>query len=138
MENLPYDLVRYLCRFLPYFGDQLTLLALNRNFRRVGVQAGVITKLVGNSLLTNEILEQPKYRNLRYLDLRRNYQVTSVNHLENLEVLDNSEGCKLPQSGIMGCRRLKVLKVCWNPLITSVNHLTELEELEASWKSGIS
>ena len=129
--DLSQDLIARICKLLPDIRDKLTFLSLRRHYKLV-CDYGIITELDGRRL-TDQILRQPKFRNLRILKIRDNHQITSVSHLTKLEELDISGyDCEVDQAGIAGCLRLEKLNVRNNPRITSVNHLPELEDLDAS------
>ena len=129
--DLSQDLIARICKLLPDIRDKLTFLSLRRHYKLV-CDYGIITELDGRRL-TDQILRQPKFRNLRILKIRDNRQITSVSHLTKLEELDiSSYYCRVDQAGITGCLRLKKLNIDGNHWISSVNHLTELEELIAT------
>ena len=129
--DLSQDLIVRICKLLPDIRDKLTFLSLRRHYKLV-CDYGIIVEL-DDRRLTDQILRQPKFRNLRILKIRNNRQITSVSHLTKLEELDiSSYYCRVDQAGITGCLRLKKLNIDGNHWISSVNHLTELEELIAT------
>lgn len=85
-------------------------------------------------LLTNEILEQ--HRNIKYLNISSNNNITTVNALKFLTKLDISD-CIISNSGITNCYNLTELDASYNPYITNINHLTELTKLFANYTCGI-
>ena len=132
--DLPQEIVERICALLPCIADQLTFLSLNRHYKRLR-DYGVITELIGDGRVSDEIIRRPMFQNLRVLRFckKSTIQITSVNHLLWLEELDAFDSeCGISQEGIMQCIRLRKLNVHNNRRITSVNHLPELEELDAS------
>ena len=132
METLPFEILQCIFEYLVDMRDGLTLLSLNRNFRRIGDQEGIIRGLNAPFNMTDQILNQKKYHNLNSLDLSFNFEISSVNHLTKLRTLILSMMSEVSQEGIMQCTKLRRLTLDSNSNITSVNHLTELEELDAS------
>jgi len=81
-------------------------------------------------LLTDDILKN--YSSITKLSARSNSEITNVNHLTRLEILD--AGCPnngITDAGIVSITNLKELYAYGNPGITNINHLTRLEILIA-------
>jgi hypothetical protein len=75
--------------------------------------------------------------NLRALHVCKNVNVTNVNHLKKLEILDAQYNCGIDDVGISELVDLKCLWTGQNKRITNVNHMTKLEKLHAYLESGI-
>ena len=70
---------------------------------------------------------------LKWLNVYDNSQITSVNHLRELEYLSvGGEKCRISDSGFGRCYKIRKLNIHDNWRITHVNHLTDLEELVVS------
>lgn len=86
-------------------------------------------------LLTNEILKN--YPHTTKLNLTNNSNVTNINHLTKLEVLNVSMGeCILPYQGIKKLN-LKEIDVSYNPYIKTLNDFSQLRVLSARGKCGL-
>ena len=134
--DLSQDLIVRICKLLPDIRDKLTFLSLRRHYKLV-CDYGIITELEDqNQRLTDQILRQPKFRHLKILRLSEFSRVTSLNCLENLEILRG--GSKITQEGIANCTKLRRLYLGSHSGIKSVNHLTELEVLAVLHTSKIS
>lgn len=84
--------------------------------------------------LTNDILKQKKFRNLKYLNISNNQNVTEIDHLIRLEILiARGMKCVLNQSSIQNLNLVE-LDVHNNLRITDLNHMTRLEKLDISQK----
>lgn len=72
-----------------------------------------------------------KIKNLKELYIQHNRNITDVNHLKDLVILDIS-ACYVDQKGISNLTKLEVLNITNNFCVTDVNHLTCLKKLDAS------
>ena len=84
--------------------------------------------------ITDEILNC--YLNVKYLDISNNNNVTSVNKMTKLQILDAPGNCGVDDNGIKDINLVE-LHAPDNPKITNVNHMTKLQILDASSTSGI-
>jgi len=66
------------------------------------------------------------YPDLTGLDIMNNANVTNINHLTKLIILNVSGICGVDNKGIMNCTNVEKLRVNYNPKITDVNHMTKL------------
>jgi len=86
-------------------------------------------------LLTNEILR--KYPSVTKLNLTNNSNVTDINHLNKLQVLNVSMGkCVLCNKGIKKLN-LKEIDVSYNLHIKTLNHFSQLRILTAKGQCGL-
>lgn len=86
--------------------------------------------------------------NLKHLIVTGNSLVTDINHMINLESLDASKGmsgcgshvdghCGLSDSGIIGLKKLKSLKIYNNEKITDVSTFYDLEHLDITCNDAV-
>lgn len=85
--------------------------------------------------LNDDILKQHSY--IKYLNAFDNANITDVNHLEHLEILDASWNCGIHSSGIKKINPKK-LDANGNPRIKNISHMNNLIELHAIADCGIS
>lgn len=91
-----------------------------------------------NKKLTDEILLQYKFRDLKYLYAPyENSAITNINHLQNLEYLDARYETGINQYGISKLKNITYLNIDMNSKITNVNHLKKLTHLIASGNCGL-
>lgn len=88
--------------------------------------------------ITDTVLKQKKFMNIKYLDASNNRYVTTVNHFDKLVVL-NAEGseCGIDQKGISKLENLEELHLFFNFNITDINHLKKLKILDLKFGSGV-
>ena len=67
--------------------------------------------------ITNKILKQKKYSHLISLNLSYNSQITNVNHMKNLKILDAGWYCGINDEGISKLNLIE-LHVSYNNKIT--------------------
>ena len=136
MNELPFTVVRRVIAGLD-LADQLGLLLCSRRLKGF-LDEGVITTIRSSRIpLTDEILRHRWFTNLRELNVRRRWEVTDLNHLSCLRVLNISQGCGVGDLGIKECLHLEKLDANGNPRITDVNHLSYLRVLDVSWGCGV-
>jgi len=85
--------------------------------------------------LNDDIIKQHPY--IKYLFAFDNSNITDINHLEHLEVLDASWECGIHSQGLKNITSLKVLDVNGNPRVKKINQMTKLEKLHAKSICGI-
>ena len=88
--------------------------------------------LIKGSQLTDEILLDEKYKNVTYLDITDNPNVTTLNHLPNLKVLNISGNCGVDENGIVMCTNIESLNIRGNTRIkdlSKIDHLTNIKVL---------
>ena len=88
--------------------------------------------LIKGCRLTDEILADKKYLDLEYLDISNNPNVTTLNHLIKLKVVNISGNCGVDENGIVGCVNIESLNVRGNIKIgdlSKINHLTNIKVL---------
>src|SRR5439155_22599640 len=74
--------------------------------------------------------------NLQELNAGYNSEITNVNHMSKLIILDASGKCGIDDRGIINVN-LQELHAQDNPKITNVNHMSKLIKLNASGECGI-
>jgi Leucine-rich repeat (LRR) protein len=92
MNKLPQSLIQYLSEYLEF--KEILLLISCKKWKIDIVRLEC-------DLITQEVIKQEKYRNLKYLDISYNQYITNINHLQKLEILDASgSDYKLGDEGI--------------------------------------
>lgn len=97
-----------------YIGNFETAIICNQ------ICSDIIIYNLKSESITQEEIENEKYKNVKYCDLSNNQDVTSVNHLKYLIYLNCSENYAITQEGILECTNVRILNVCNVPNITSV------------------
>src|SRR5687767_1539385 len=88
-----------------------------------------------NVKFTDEILKS--YHNVKYLNVCNDSEVTNINHMKELRILDARRNSGIKNEGIKECDKIIELNASDNPKVTYVNHMRELKKLDARWDSGI-
>ena len=119
------DVVQIICDFCD-LKTQINLINTCKEYEE-NLQIIKLTCTDGiNQQVTQEILQQKKFSQLRYLNASNNMKITNVNHLKNTLILLNCSGnCEIAQEGINELRKLQILNACDNQKITNVNHLKD-------------
>jgi hypothetical protein len=125
MNKLSQDIIQYLSEYLE-FKEILSLICCKK-WKIYIIQ-------LKSKIITQEIIKQEKYRNLKYLNITDNKNITDINHLHKLKILNASGSkCKLGDKGISDLAgNIKELIIINNQFITDINHLQKLEILNAS------
>lgn len=144
--ELPIEIILQIIELLPCI-DQLRLNVLSKTY----YEAIYIKRLwddIPHHNLTNDVLNQPRFRYLQSLNLRQNIHVTDINHLTELTTLSVSnqlfKGSRekpksvLTDAGIKGCTKLQNLYVTNNQNFKNINHLVDLQGLAAGGNCGLS
>ena len=132
------DVVQIICDFCD-LKTQINLIKTCKEYEEnLKIKKLTCTDII-NSQITQNILQQKKFDQLRCLNVWNNKKITSVNHLKDtLLELDCSCVCGIRQEGINDLRKLQKLNVFCNNNITNVNHLKDtLIELYCGGSCGI-
>jgi hypothetical protein len=122
MNKLPQSLIQYLSEYLE-FKEILSLICCKK------WKIDIVR--LKSKTITQEVINQEKYKNLKYLNITDNKNITDINHLQKLEILYAS-GSRLGNEGISELKNIKILDISYNKYITNINHLYKLEILHAN------
>src|SRR3972149_8356412 len=131
LEQIIRDIIDDLTHYFLSFNSLINLSSINKHFyNNVHVinLLDIRDKYLRN--LTDSILKQSKYLNVRYFNADNNLLLTSVNHLTKLEVLYVDNCCGIGDDGFKNIN-LRLLGANGNSKITIVNHMTKLKTLYA-------
>lgn len=109
--------------------DQIKICNLNKiHYQEIMIYDLIDEKY--SAKLSDKILEQNKFSNLKRLCAKNNPNIKNINHLANLEELDCSSRCGIADENIKPLFKLTKLIANCNPKIKNINHLINLEELD--------
>lgn len=89
-----------------------------------------------NNIINNNDIKS--LTNLTHLDIHNSINITNINHLHNLQILDASgNNCGIDNNGISNLINLTELYIDNNPNVTAINQFINLRVLNISCVSGV-
>jgi len=113
------------------FHDKHTFKRINKYTKKMKIIDLYNTDCEYSSYFDDDILMN--YIDATKLNAKGNRNITDVNHMTKLKVLDASSVCGIDDDGIKNLN-LEILIVDSNDKIKNIKHMTNLKELSARWK----
>src|SRR5208283_4692316 len=88
--NIPIELLQIITNY-SNFRIQIRIIKINQNINIYNLT---------NKKITDEIIKQKYYKDLIKLDCNNNKNITNINHLKNLQILNAFMNSKIDDNGI--------------------------------------